>query len=140
MNRGETMLNNLRCLALVAAALLGLQSVEAAEKGPATKDTVVLQRVPVQGTDREMGMGIAEFPPNAAKPRHKATGPELAYVLEGEVTVAVDGQPSRIVHAGESYRMPANVVHVTTAGPAGAKVLASWAWNPGKPFNVNVPQ
>jgi hypothetical protein len=35
------MLNNLRCLALVAAALLGLQSVEAAEKAPATKDTVV---------------------------------------------------------------------------------------------------
>jgi hypothetical protein len=50
------MLNNLRCLALIAAALLGLQSVEAAEKAPAAKDTVVLQRVPVQGTDRELGV------------------------------------------------------------------------------------
>ncbi|WP_244146448.1 cupin domain-containing protein [Paraburkholderia sp. BCC1876] len=84
-------------------------------------------------------MGIAEFPPNAAKARHKATGPEVAYVLEGEVTVQVDGQPDRIVHAGESYRMPANVVHVTKAGPAGAKVLATWAWIPGKPFNVAAP-
>ncbi|PQV49138.1 cupin domain-containing protein [Paraburkholderia sp. BL21I4N1] len=106
---------------------------------PPAKDTVVLQRVPVAGTHREMGMGIAEFPPNAAKPRHKATGPEVAYVLEGEVTVQVDGQPDQIVHAGESYRMPANVVHVTKAGPAGAKVLATWAWTPGKPFNVAAP-
>jgi quercetin dioxygenase-like cupin family protein len=86
-----------------------------------------------------MGMGIAEFPPNASKPRHKATGPEVAYVLEGEVTVQVDGQPTKVVRAGESYRMPANVVHVTTAGPAGAKVIATWARVPGKPFNIPVP-
>jgi hypothetical protein len=33
-----------------------------------------LQRVPVTGTDREIGMGIAEFPANASKPRHKAAG------------------------------------------------------------------
>lgn len=122
-----------------------VESTHAASAGkttvtpPPTKDTVVLQRVPVAGTNREMGMGIAEFPPNAAKPRHKATGPEVAYVLEGEVTVQVDGQPDQIVHAGESYRMPANVVHVTKAGPSGAKVLATWAWIPGKPFNVAAP-
>ena len=61
------------------------------------------------------------------KPQHKATGPEVAYVLEGKVTVQVDGQPARIVRAGESYRMPANVVHVKTAGSAGAKIIATWA-------------
>jgi quercetin dioxygenase-like cupin family protein len=117
-----------------------IQSAQAAGRAPAARDTVVLQRVPVPGTDREMGMGMAEFPPNASKPRHKAAGPEVAYVLEGEVTVQVDGQPTRSVHAGESYRMPADVVHVTTAGPEGAKVIATWAWVPGKPFNVRVPQ
>jgi hypothetical protein len=106
-------------LPLILAALMCLESVEAADKAPAAKDTVVLQRVPVPGTGREMGM--------------------VAYVLEGEVTVQVDGQPTRVVHAGESYRMPANVVHVTTAGPAGAKVIATWAWVPGKPFNILVP-
>ena len=87
-----------------------------------------------------MCMGMAEFPPDASKPRHKSTGPEVAYVLEGEVTVQVDGQPRQVVRAGESYRMPAGVVHVTTAGPAGAKVLATWVWVTGKPFNVRVPK
>lgn len=126
-------------LPFILVALMGVQPAQADDKAPAAKDTVVLQRVPVPGTDQEMGMGIAEFPPNAAKPRHKAAGPEVAYVLEGEVTVQVDGQPPIHVHAGESFRMPANVVHVTTAGPAGAKVLATWAWIPGKPFNTLVP-
>ena len=129
-----------RYLPLILSALVCVQPVEAADSAPAAKDTVVLQRVPVPGTDREMGMGIAEFPPNASKPRHKATGPEVAYVLEGEVTVQVDGQPTQVVRAGESYRMPAGVVHVTSAGPAGAKVLATWAWVPGKPFNVRVAE
>jgi quercetin dioxygenase-like cupin family protein len=131
-------MNSLRCVPLIAAALITLSSANAAEKLPDAKETVVFQRVPVPGTDREMGMGIAEFPPNAAKPKHKASGPEVAYVLEGEITVQVEGRPAQIVHAGESYRMPANVVHVTTAGPAGGKVLATWAWVPGKPFNIRV--
>jgi quercetin dioxygenase-like cupin family protein len=119
------------------AAVFSMQSF-AAGKVPAAKDTVVLQRLPVAGTDREMGMGISVFPPNASKPRHKATGPELGYVLDGEVTILADGEPERTVHAGESWSMPANVAHVTTAGPVGAKVLATWAWVPGKPFNVPV--
>ena len=40
----------------------------------------------------------------------------------------------------ESVQLPANVVHVTTAGPAGAKVVATWVWVPGKPFNIDVPE
>ncbi|MFM0221973.1 cupin domain-containing protein [Paraburkholderia dipogonis] len=132
-------MNSVRCLPFAIAALMtSMQAANAGDKAPPAKDTVVLQRVPVAGTDREMGMGIAEFPPNAAKSKHKATGPEVAYLLEGEVTVQVEGRPAQVVHAGESYRMPANVVHVTTAGPAGAKVLATWAWVPGKPFNIRV--
>jgi quercetin dioxygenase-like cupin family protein len=137
---GDVLMKRSRCVALILPALICAQSVEAADKAPAASDTVVLQRVPVPGTDREMCMGMAEFPPDASKPRHKSTGPEVAYVLEGEVTVQVDGQPRQVVRAGESYRMPAGVVHVTTAGPAGAKVLATWVWVTGKPFNVRVPK
>lgn len=135
------MTRSLRSLALAIAviAATAVPLTHAAGTAPAAKDTVVLQRVPVPGTDREMGMGIAEFPPNAAKPRHKATGPEVFYVLEGEVTVQIEGRPARVVHAGESVKLPANVVHVTTAGPAGAKVVATWVWVPGKPFNIAVP-
>ncbi|CAM2196139.1 protein of unknown function [Paraburkholderia kururiensis] len=32
--------------------------------------------------------------------------------------------------------MPAYASHTTTAGPDGARVLASWAHVPGRPFNL----
>jgi len=131
-------MNRVRFIAatLVTCACGCVHSAHAADKAPEAKETIVLQRAPVVQTDRELGMGIAEFPPNASKPRHKATGPELCYVLEGEVTVQIDGQAVHVYRAGESFALPASVVHVTKAGPSGAKVLASWVHTPGKPFNV----
>lgn len=134
-DRGNGM-NFKRCASVFLMTFAAHQAAVAAERAPATKETTVLQRVPVAGTNREMAMGIAEFPPNAEKPRHMATGPELCYVLEGAVTVTVDGRPPKVVRAGETFRLPAYVMHVTTAGPAGAKVLATWARDPAKAFNI----
>jgi quercetin dioxygenase-like cupin family protein len=127
-------------ISTLLAGILSVHPAMAAGMAPAAKETQVLQRIRVQGTDREMGMGIAEFPPNAEKPRHKAIGPEVVYVLEGEITVLVDGVPAKVVHAGESYQLAAKDVHVTKAGPAGAKTIASWVTVPGKQFNVFVPK
>lgn len=132
-------MNILRSMPLVLAVFTAAPSAQAAGMAPPAKETVVLQRVPVPGTDREMGLGIADFPPNAAKPRQKASGPEVCYVLEGEVTVRAEGQPAKFFRAGETFQIPANVVHLTTAGPAGAKVLATWVHVPGKRFNTPVP-
>ena len=107
-----------------------------ADAAPAAKDTVVLQRAAVPGTNRQLGLGLSVFPPNGQKPWHKATGPELLYVLAGSLIVQMDGQPPAVLHAGESFCIPADARHLTTAGPRGAKVLASWVWVPGGVFNI----
>jgi quercetin dioxygenase-like cupin family protein len=104
------------------------------------RETVVLQRVAVPGTDRELGMGIAEFPPNSSKTRQKAIGPETCFVLEGVVTVEVEGQQRKVFHAGESFQFPAMVVHQTTAGPEGARILATWVHTSGDQFNIPAPR
>jgi len=122
-------------ISALLGAMLSMHSVMAAT-APAAKETQVLQRIRVQGSDREMGMGIAEFPPNAEKPRHRAIGPEVCYVLEGEIIVMIDGKPTKVVHAGESYQLAATDLHTTRAGPAGAKTIAAWVTVPGKPFNI----
>jgi quercetin dioxygenase-like cupin family protein len=80
-------------------------------------------------------MGIAEFAPLSAKPRQMATGPEVCYVLKGEVSVAIEGKTTALFRAGQSFKLPAYVTHRTTAGPDGATVLATWVHSPGKPFN-----
>ena len=100
------------------------------------KPTVVLQRVSISGTNRELSMGIAEFPPFSAKPLQMATGPELCYVLEGEVSVATERRPRTTYRAGQTFKLPAYVIHQTTAGPKGATVLASWVDAPGEVFNI----
>jgi quercetin dioxygenase-like cupin family protein len=56
------------------------------------------------------------------------------------VTVEIEGQGKRVFHAGETFQFPAMVVHQTTAGPAGAKVLATWVHTPGEQFNVPAPR
>jgi hypothetical protein len=48
-----------RFIVITMAAIISMQSF-AASKAPAAKDTIVLQRVRVAGTDRELGMGSGE--------------------------------------------------------------------------------
>jgi quercetin dioxygenase-like cupin family protein len=124
----------------VLGALIAMQSAMAAYAVPTANETQVLERVDVNGMNREMGMGVSEFPPNAEKPRHMATGPEVCYVMKGEIILWVDGRPVKVIRAGGSFQIAANAIHVTKAGPEGATVIATWVSTPGKPFNVSVPQ
>jgi beta-lactamase class C len=116
----------------VTAAYRILSALAAVVGAPPARPTVVLQRVAVIGANDELGMGIARFPPLSAKPRQMATGPELCYVLKGEVTVKIQGRPPARYHAGQSFALPAYVVHVTVAGPTGAAVLATWVHTPAR--------
>lgn len=68
------------------------------------------------------------------------TGPEVVYVLEGELVLMSEGQASKTIKAGESFQIPAGSVHATKAGPQGAKFIASWVWEPAKPFVVPAPR
>jgi quercetin dioxygenase-like cupin family protein len=43
--------------------------------------------------------------------RHMHPGVELAYVVEGEAELAIDGQPHRVVGAGEAFQVPTNTAH-----------------------------
>ncbi len=124
---------------LLLCTLVGLgcmtASVAFAESIPQTH---VLQRISIPQSTYQMGMGITEFAPNAIKAAQKQTGPELCYVLEGEVVFMVKGQAPRKFKAGDSYQNLPNLVHWTKAGPKGAKILATWALQPGKPFAILV--
>ena len=48
----------------------------------------------------------------------------------------IAGQPDRPMKAGDSYQIPAGAVHDGKSGAAGAKVLATYTVENGKPFAV----
>ena len=98
-----------------------------------------LQKFDVPGTAYETVIGIAEIAANVNVGRHTHPGPESGYLLEGEFTLLVEGQPPLVVKAGESYKVPPGAVHDARSGDKGAKVIATYVVEKGKPLATPAP-
>src|SRR5262245_45961211 len=95
---------------------------------------IPLQKFDVPGTPEATIIGIAAIAPNATRGRHTHPGPESGVMLEGERVLMIDGQPDKTLKAGESYQVPAGAVHDGRSGPKGAKVIATYVVEKGKPL------
>jgi quercetin dioxygenase-like cupin family protein len=50
---------------------------------------------------------VVEFPPgDPGTPPHRHSGPAFGYVLEGEMLFELEGEPPRVVRAGEAFWEP----------------------------------
>jgi quercetin dioxygenase-like cupin family protein len=98
-----------------------------------------IKRTPLQKVDFPEGYetvtAIAEVPAGGGSGRHTHPGAETGYVLDGELELVFDGQPSVKVKAGESYQIAPGVVHDARAfGDKPLKVLAIYIVTKGKPL------
>lgn len=102
-------------------------------------------RVPLQTQDlstpgKVVVQARAEFDPGVAAGRHTHPGEEIGYVLEGQLEIMIDGQPPRVVKAGETFFVPAGLIHDGKNNGAGkAKVLATYVVEKGKPVATPAP-
>jgi quercetin dioxygenase-like cupin family protein len=119
--------------AIVFTAGVGFGPVWAQQANQQIKRTI-LQKSDVPGTNYETVFGIAEIAPNAEFASHTHPGTESSYIIEGSITLNVKGQPTREVKAGESILIPAEIPHSGSAGANGAKILAAWVVEKGKPL------
>jgi beta-lactamase class A len=94
--------------------------------------TDVLQRANVPESLYQTSMGVGNLPPNTLKPWHIHAGPEMAYIISGELTVSIQGQAAKTYIAGQSFEILPGVIHETQAGPNGAQYLAVWVGEKGK--------
>jgi quercetin dioxygenase-like cupin family protein len=122
---------SLFCIAL-AAPLIG-------DAQPPGLKRTILQRADLSAPGREVIMALAELPMGAAAGRHTHFGEEISYVLDGTLTLLVDGQPPRVINPGESFIVPAGVIHDAKAGDKGGKVLATYIVEKGKPLATPAP-
>jgi len=127
-------------LLLVAAAgslVLATGALYAQASG-LTRTLVGKADVSVPG--REAVVARVEVAPGARAGRHTHPGDEISYVLEGESELLVDGQPPRIVKAGESFVIPAGVVHdAHNAGTVPTKLVGVYVVEKGKPLASPAP-
>ncbi|HEX6346840.1 cupin domain-containing protein [Umezawaea sp.] len=56
---------------------------------------------------------VVEFPPgDPGSPPHRHSGPAFGYVLEGEMLFELEGEPARVLRAGDAFWEPGgDVVH-----------------------------
>ena len=121
--------------ALVAATLASAQQPPAMTQQTQNIKRTPLQKFEVPGTNFETVIGIAEIVPNVSVGRHTHPGPESGYMLEGEMVLIVQGQPDKTVNIGESYQVPSGAIHDAKTGPQGAKVIATYVVEKGKPLS-----
>jgi quercetin dioxygenase-like cupin family protein len=138
----------LAALALVAGCTTHMQThthaaaPAAATAAPASgglkREMVGRSDVSVPG--REAVIARVEVAPGAKAGRHTHPGDEISYILEGESLLLIDGQPPRRVKAGESFVIPAGVVHDAhndTNKPV--KLLGVYVVEKGKPLASPAP-
>jgi quercetin dioxygenase-like cupin family protein len=128
---------------MIKKILLSLAVAAFAFTGCAMAQTSGIKRTPLQKIDYPDGYtvvtAIAEVPAGSAAGRHTHPGIETGYVLEGELELVIDGKPTVMVKAGESYQIPAGVVHDAKAGDKPFKVLAIYVVDKSKPLASPAP-
>jgi quercetin dioxygenase-like cupin family protein len=118
------------------AGTLGMPSSSA--QAPGFK-RVELQRHDLATPGREAVVTRAEFQPGATTPRHTHPGEELAYILEGEVVLEVEGKPAVTLKAGDTFFIPAGTVHsAKNPGKTAAAVLSTYVIEKDKPLATPV--
>lgn len=125
-----------------AIALAGLLSIAAspafAQASGLTRTMVGKADVSVPG--REAVVARVEVAAGARAGRHTHPGDEISYVMDGEVTLLVDGQPPRKLKAGESFVVPAGIVHdAHNEGAEPTRLLGVYVVEKGKPLASPAP-
>jgi quercetin dioxygenase-like cupin family protein len=134
-----------RILACIAFATLAFTTTAGAQQLPSmTNQTANIKRTPLQkfdvpGANYETVIGLAEIAPNANVGRHTHPGVEGGYLIEGGMTLLVEGQPPKEIKPGDSWQIPPGTIHDAKAGSGGAKVIASYVVEKGKPLASPAP-
>ena len=124
---------------------LALGAAFGAAAGPLFAQASGLSRTLVGKADvsvpgREAVVARVEVAPGARAGRHTHPGDEISYVMEGEATLLVDGQPPRQVRAGESFVVPAGVVHdAHNNGTTAARLVGVYVVEKGQPLASPAP-
>ncbi len=131
-------LNGKTCALLAAVlAVSGCASLSAPAK-PAAGSRTVLQHV-VYPAGYEVNVIRIVLPANTNSPHHTHPGLESGYVARGSVTIAIDGQPEHVLHAGDTFETPAGVPHIVKNGPQETEIVSTYILELGKPLTHVLP-
>ena len=106
---------------------------------------LLVQQPPAVPSPAEVMTMTVELPPgDPGTPPHRHTGPVFGYMLEGEMTFELEGEPERVIGAGEAFWEPGgDVIHYQAANhlqDAWTRFVVVMLAVPGKPMLTLVPE
>jgi quercetin dioxygenase-like cupin family protein len=138
--KGEILMSSLkpvlRLIAVVAVALGTIENNLVHAQQPTLKRTEVLKADMAGMEGSEANMWTADIAPGAETGKHSHPTPRFVYVMEGSVTLEVEGQPPQTFKAGEGFQeMPATVHNFRNASASQpAKALGFQIAKKGQPL------
>lgn len=107
---------------------------------PAFTVTPLLKTELTGDTSKQVLVGRAKFEPGASTGRHTHPGDEYATVVQGELTLYVEGREARKVMAGEAYHSPRGIVHETVnTGNMPAEVISTFVIDKNQALIIPAP-
>lgn len=137
------MLFSQSALAQAAAPQAGMPQASlpqpgAAQTGGLSRTMVGKADVSVPG--REAVVAKVEVAPGSRAGRHTHPGDEISYISEGEVDLLIDGQSPRTLKAGETFVVPAGVIHdAHNASNGTVRLIGVYVVEKGKPLATPAP-
>jgi len=101
--------------------------------------TLLHQVPPAVPQPAEVMTVLIELPPgDPGTPPHRHSGPVFGYMLEGEMLFELEGEPERVIRAGEAFWEPGgDVIHYQVANnlpDAWSRFTAVMMGVPGEPM------
>jgi len=121
-------------LVLLGSTVTLAQQAQPAPVQPSPVKRTILQRSDVPGTNLELIYATVEIAPSFKAGRHSHPGVVMAQVVEGEFWLAPDGQPEKVLKAGESLTVPDRAIHNEGAGDKGTKISVVYVVEKGQPL------
>ncbi len=120
-------------------SLTGFLAIEAGAQTPPAAASGVKRKVLGQSEGPAPGSvtttAEVEIEPGVLVGRHIPPGIEAGYVLDGEIELPVEGQPTRVLKAGDGFQVPPGVPHAgAKSGAKPVRILSTSIVEKGKPL------
>ena len=125
------------CAALATLIVAGSPSAQQPPPSPIKR--TILQRADVPGTNLEVIYATVEIAPGFKAGRHAHPGVVIAQVVEGDFWIHLDGQPEKVVRAGESLTLADRAIHNEGSTDKPVKLNAVYVLEKGKPLASPAP-
>ncbi|CAA9284839.1 MAG: hypothetical protein AVDCRST_MAG93-3452 [uncultured Chloroflexia bacterium] len=94
-----------------------------------------LQRTPAPIPGWEIVQTLAEIPEGIASGRHSHPGPEVGYIVRGDVAMEFDDRPTLTLRTGDPFMIPPGVIHnARNIGTVTTKMLSTYVVDEAQPL------